>query len=338
MSENLVMNGPSEPLESFEVTKGGVSGDLLSARRGIQALKVGFFACGYFEYWRMYPDLGEQVAADMKQIADHLSSKHNIRYPGFVDTLDKADLAGQYFKNEQIDLLVISEGTYCPDYFVHQALLHIPRETPLIIFSSQVHRELNFETGYDQSLRNSGPMALVQLTGGFRKMGLFEKYEVVVGTIDDDEAYEEIGRIIQVHTTIHNLKHNIRGFIAIRATGTTQYDQLWRGTYKVHRIGLSRCDGYAASGLRSGPHQAGNDLIDTGTARNSICGRGLCIDRNNGVSRVDSGLAGSDTAAVEPDFLRNANALTILIEYDHCELAVAAGRHCSLRQYGDLIF
>lgn len=64
-----------------------------------------------------------------------------------------------------------------------------------------------------QSLRNSGPMALVQLTGGFRKMGKYEKYEVVVGAIEDKEAYEEIDRIIQVHTTIKNLKHMTVGTI-----------------------------------------------------------------------------------------------------------------------------
>jgi L-arabinose isomerase len=213
MAENINMNGPSGPLESFEVTKGGVSGDLLSTRCGKQSLKVGYFGCGYFEYWRMYKGLGDQVALDMQHVADRLGAKHDVFYPGFVDTLDKANQAGLMFKKEQIDVLVISEGTYCPDYFVHQALLHIPQETPLIIFASQVHKKFDFSCDYGQSLRNSGPMALVQLTGGFRKMGKFEKYEVVVGTIDEDEVYEEIDRIIQVHTAINNLKHSTIGTI-----------------------------------------------------------------------------------------------------------------------------
>ncbi len=203
----------NEKIESFEVTKGEKSGDLLSERWSDQDLKIGFLACGYFEYWRMYKGLRQQVEGDMKKIAERLGQKHNIVYPGLVETLDTADAAGKRFKEERIDLLIISEGTYCPDYFVHQTLLHLPSDIPLILFVSQPHIQLDYTVGYDQSLRNSGPMALVQLAGGFRKMGKFEKYEVVVGAIEDERAYEEIDRIIQVHTTIKNLKHMTIGTV-----------------------------------------------------------------------------------------------------------------------------
>jgi L-arabinose isomerase len=200
-------------IESFEVTKGGSSGDLLSEMRKDQKPRVGFLACGYFEYWRMYGGLREQVAQDMQVIADRLSQKHDILYPGLVETLDSADEAGQTFKNDHIDILVISEGTYCPDYFVHQALMHLPGDMPIICFASQTHGVLDFNSGYDQSLRNSGPMGLVQLTGGFRKMGKFEKYEVVAGAIDDDDVYADIDSLIQVFTTIKNLRNMTIGTI-----------------------------------------------------------------------------------------------------------------------------
>lgn len=202
-----------ETIESFEVTKGGKSGDLLSELRRDQKLKVGLLTCGYFEYWRMYQGLREQVIQDMQTIADRLSQNHDIIYPGLVETLDTADDAGRRFRNEHIDLLVISEGTYCPDYFVHQALAHLPENTPLICFASQAHSKIDFSSGYDQSLRNSGPMGIVQLTGGFRKMGKFEKYEVVAGAVDDDEVYEDIERYIQVFTTIKNLKSMTIGLV-----------------------------------------------------------------------------------------------------------------------------
>ena len=104
-----------ETIQSFEVTKGNKSGDLLSEMRRDQNLKIGLLACGYFEYWRMYEGLREEVIQDMQTIADRLSQKHNIIYPGLVETLDSADDAGQIFKNEHIDILVISQGTYCPD-------------------------------------------------------------------------------------------------------------------------------------------------------------------------------------------------------------------------------
>ncbi|MFZ4778206.1 MAG: hypothetical protein ACOYM3_22775 [Terrimicrobiaceae bacterium] len=59
----------------------------------------------------------------------------------------------------QSDLLFIAEGTYCPDY---QALLPSPTDIPLCLFASQSHDQLDFTVGYDQSLRNSVPMGLLQ--------------------------------------------------------------------------------------------------------------------------------------------------------------------------------
>ena len=200
-------------MRSFEVTRGGKSGDLLSSRRGEADLTVGFLACAYFEYWRMYGGLRHEVEGDMRRIAERLGVRHRVVYPGLVDTLDGADAAGRLFKEKHVELLVISEGTYCPDYFVHQALLHLPADIPLCVFASQAHSELDFDVGYDQALRNSGPMGLVQLTGGFRKMAKFERYEVVVGAVDDDEAYDEIDRVIRVHTTIGDLRHMTIGVI-----------------------------------------------------------------------------------------------------------------------------
>jgi L-arabinose isomerase len=203
----------NEFIESFEVTKGSKSGDLLSEMRHDQQAKIGLLTCGYFEYWRMYEGLRAEVVKDMKAIADRLGQNHNLIYPGLVETLDGADEAGQLFKNEHIDILIIAQGTYCPDYFVHQAIMHLPDNIQLICFASQAHGNIDFNTGYDQSLRNSGPMGLIQLTGGFRKMGKFENYEVVAGAIDDDEVYEDIDRKIQVFTTIKNLKAMTIGII-----------------------------------------------------------------------------------------------------------------------------
>jgi len=223
MTENMKSN----VIESFEVTKGAASGDLLSNRRGDKKLTVGVLACAYFEYWRMYEGLKEQVADDMNRIVNTLSKKHEVVYPGLVDTLDSADAAGRFFSDRKIDLLIITEGTYCTDYIVHQALLHLPGDIPLCIYASQAHATLNFNAGYDQSLRNSGPMGLIQLTAGFRKMNKYTHFEVVVGAIDDDEAYAEIDRFIQVRTTIANLRHWNIGLVGhvFRGMYDFQYDK-----------------------------------------------------------------------------------------------------------------
>ena len=200
-------------IESFEVTKGGKSGDLLSKKNDDVKLKIGLIACGYFEYWRMYEGLRDQVVNDMQCIADRLIQKHNVVYPGLIETLDGANEVGRVFKEAHVDMVVITEGTYCPDYFVHQVLNHLPQDIPMVCFAAQSHAKIDFNSGYDQSLRNSGPMGIIQLTGGFRKMGKYEKFEVVSGAIDNEEAYHKIDKFIQVFSTIKNLKNMTIGTI-----------------------------------------------------------------------------------------------------------------------------
>ncbi len=216
-----------EPVQSFEVTRGGASGDLLSERQGHRDLVVGLLACGYFEYWRMYATLREQVASDMGRVAQRLGTRHRLVYPGLVDTLDAADAAGRLFREKHVDVLIVTEGTYCPDYFVHQALEHLPADLPLCLFACQAHSELEFSVGYDQALRNSGPMGLVQLTAGFRKMGRYPQYEVVAGSVEDEAAYQEIDRFIRVRATITNLRHWTIGLVGhvFRGMYDFQYDK-----------------------------------------------------------------------------------------------------------------
>ena len=93
----------------------------------------------------------------------------------------------------------------------------------MCIYASQPHGTLNLKGDYAEALRSSGPMGLVQLTGGFRKMGIHERYEVVVGPIDD-ETFAEIDRIIQVRTTITNLRRSTYGLIG----------HVFRGMFDFH--------------------------------------------------------------------------------------------------------
>ena len=202
-------------IESFETAKNDTFGDLLSAdrRRSRKTIKVGLLAGGFFEYWRMYPnELKANVEQDNQVVLNRLARDHQVVYPGMVDTMDSADAAGRFFRVEQIDLLIITERTYIPDTYIHQALSHLPG-MPLLLFVSQSHDKLNLKTNYEASLRDSGMMSLVQLVAGFRKMGIYDNLEVVVGSILDEEAYARIESYIKVVTIFKQLKRMTYGSI-----------------------------------------------------------------------------------------------------------------------------
>jgi L-arabinose isomerase len=214
-------------VESFEVTRGGSSGDLLSARTRARRPKIGFLGVGFFEYWRMYEGLRERVERNMRRVADGLATMGDLVYPGLVDTIDKADAAGKALRDGGVALIVVAQGTYCADYLVHQALLHLPESMAVLLFASQEKDRIDFESGYKESLANSGPMGIVQLACGFKKMDKYPNYHTVVGSIDDPEAYEEIARFVKVRGIIDDLKSWNIGLIGhiFRGMYDFQYDK-----------------------------------------------------------------------------------------------------------------
>lgn len=214
----------SEIIESFETAKGNVFGDLLTTRVQEKELKIGLLTVGFFEYWRMFPDsLKENVIADMTCIFDNLQ-KHlnhkNVIWPGIIDTLDSADEAGKVLALEQVDLIVYVAGTYCPDYMAIQALEHI-RHVPVILFNTQHDNAINLKTNYENILRNSGLIANLQLAATFRKMGWYTDLKVVVGSINDESAYEEMSRYIRAY----------KAYVSLKTTNIGVIGHVFRGMY-----------------------------------------------------------------------------------------------------------
>jgi hypothetical protein len=51
------------PITSFDAGEVGIFGDVLTREPTRRRPQIGFLALGYFEYWRMYPELEHQVRA-----------------------------------------------------------------------------------------------------------------------------------------------------------------------------------------------------------------------------------------------------------------------------------
>ncbi len=186
-----------QEITSFDASRPGRFGDILNIEnRTRKKSTVGLLAAGYFEYWRMYPGLKETVRRDLDAAAGRLKSalEADVVYPGMVDTLDRAEEAGRAFKDADVEILVIIEGTYLPDFIVLHALEHIPR-AEIIIFSTQTGADVGPEDNYEATMRNSALIGTAQLSGTFSKAG--RPYRVVVGEISDAECYAEISGLVR---------------------------------------------------------------------------------------------------------------------------------------------
>jgi L-arabinose isomerase len=160
----------------------------------------------------MYPkSLKANVEQDFQTITARLAGICDRLVPsGMVDTLDSADRAGKLFREAGIDALIVVEGTYVPDFISLHAINHVKR-VPVLFFSTQTEDNLDPKSNYEHSLRNSGLIGVAQLTGTFRKME--RSYRVVVGSIQDERAYERIQAFLQAVQAIEDVREANIGVI-----------------------------------------------------------------------------------------------------------------------------
>jgi L-fucose isomerase-like protein len=189
---------------SFDSAEPGKFGDILNLQRQRAArARVGLIGCGYFEYWRMYPALRQRVEHDLAQLRDRLAAELDVVYPGMVDTLDAAELAGRALAEAGVEFVIVAEGTYLPDFIVLAALEHVPH-AELLLFDTQTGQCLAPTDVYEDTLRNSALIGIAQLSGTLRKSG--RPYHVEVGEISEPACYQRIAHRMRARQVAQRLR------------------------------------------------------------------------------------------------------------------------------------
>lgn len=188
-----------------------VSGDILTGGKKKESLKIGVLTCGYFEYWRMYPELREKVEGDLKVVTDRIAREYpGAVFTGMVDTLDSADAAGKMLRAADVDAVLLVYGTYTADFITLTALDRVA-DKPLLVFSTQPHPDVDRKGNYEGSLRNSAVIGIAQLTGTLRKMK--RDYRIVVGHVHDERAYGKIGAYMRAAQAVKDIRESNIGII-----------------------------------------------------------------------------------------------------------------------------
>jgi L-arabinose isomerase len=207
-------------IESFEVSKTEEYGDLLTRKNKKDKLKIGFYASAYFEYYRMYPhSLETYIKNDYKVVLNNIKKNFGnsaeIIESGIVTTLDEADHAGKVFKESNLDLVIFCLFTYTIDVMSIQFLRYV-ENIPLLIFLRQSHKDIDFNSNYEQTLRNSSMIGMSQLTGTFKKMKIFNNFEVIVGYDNENLSYLKMKKYVNAllaYLRLRNVNIGIIGHV-----------------------------------------------------------------------------------------------------------------------------
>ena len=212
MSETMV--------KSFEIAgEGGEMGDIVSKdrKKARKKLKVGLLPLSWFEWWPMFPESGmkEKIQRDGDVFVEKMQEKFGDIYDlvvpeGYVDTLNKAYDAGVFFREQNIDILIVDEATYITDFIPIQTIEALPN-IPVILFATQASDNLWPTMENTDVIRYEGLVGTIQLAGAFTKMG--RDYQMVVGSLEDEEAFAELGMHLMIAQLVQDLKYVDIGLI-----------------------------------------------------------------------------------------------------------------------------
>ncbi len=149
------------------------------------------------------PEFKANVLGDLDRIAGRLRQDAEVVFPCVVDTLDAADRAGRVFAQSDLDMLVVVEGTYVPDYISLHAIDYVPH-VPVVMFTTQVEEDIAPDDNYETVMRNSALIGTAQLSATFVKTK--RKFDVVVGSISEERPYREIRKLAGVRRVVAKLR------------------------------------------------------------------------------------------------------------------------------------
>jgi L-arabinose isomerase len=221
-------------IKSFEISTEEAVGDIISRDRKQREkkLKVGLLPVAWFEWWPMFPDsdMEQKIKQDAQKFVTDMKARFGGQYDltapeEVVDTLDKAFDAGEMFHDACVDIIIVNETTYLTDFIPIEAIEHLP-EVPVIIYASQATENLWPTMKNTDVIRYEGLVGNAQLVGAFKKMD--RRYKVVVGSLEDENSYVQIGKHLKVVDLIRRLKkvdigllgHTFRGMYDIEIDKT----------------------------------------------------------------------------------------------------------------------
>lgn len=182
-----------------------------------QKHKVGLFSIGLATYWDQFVGLRPRLQRVNTTICDRIESLGSeVVNAGLVDTPEKAVAAGHFFRQEDVDLLLLHTSTYA----VSSTVLPIVRrcKTPVVLLNLSPEAAID----YDRFNRMGDRTAMTgewlahcqscpapEIANVFRRCGI--QFHQVTGVLDEEQVWREIGEWIEASRIAHGMEHNRLG-------------------------------------------------------------------------------------------------------------------------------
>jgi L-arabinose isomerase len=137
----------------------------------VKKARIGLYSAGLSVYWAQFPGLHDCLLNYNAFLARRLSDFGEIYNYGMVDSEEKGRAAGEYFNQNNVDIVFSHSATYYTSASVLP--IHQINKAPVIVLNLQPAPEMNYEkTGTDRWLAQCTACPIPELSNAFNRSGI----------------------------------------------------------------------------------------------------------------------------------------------------------------------
>ncbi len=156
-----------------------------------------------------------------KLYEEKLKNFGKVICPGFFEYEDEAARTADALRKENVDVIVFIELAYQKGLIAMRALLDF--DVPIIVWNTQLVSEFGEDADFDLIMVNSGMAGLSELTSSLVRSN--KKFFIVTGSIEDQDALDELKEYISAAKALARLKNTKIGIIGHPYEGMTDLMQ-----------------------------------------------------------------------------------------------------------------
>lgn len=207
----------------------------LNMLKQMKRARIGLYTIGLKAYWNQFPGLKDRLREYGNHLVNQMSRHGEVFYYGLVDSEGEARKAGEWFNEQNVDLLFCHSGTYSTSSTVLP--VHQICKAPSVVLNLQPTERINYkETTTGEWLAHCGACPVPEISNAFNRSGI--PFRVVNGLLGMDytpeisktnentveckeavRAWKQIEEWIRAAAVPRTLQHSRFGFLGNTYSG-----------------------------------------------------------------------------------------------------------------------
>ena len=151
--------------------------------------RIGLLATGHFRYWPQYPELKKMGMGMYDELLRMIEQWADVITPDLVDTVDRAEEAGEFFKLNSVDMILVFPLGYTTSMMIVPAVKDL--DIPIRLLNAHVDKRYDYTTAdTTMYLYHEGVCCIPEYSGALVNLG--KSFKVRSGFFGDPRLQREL--------------------------------------------------------------------------------------------------------------------------------------------------